>query len=159
MPDANNHVVLPIGTLEYPVEQGGLAILQISAQRVRADIRDLHHARKLTVNKQRRLDDAVDAGPESAALVIPLHQVSVPPGDSRVVVVNQQTVCLVLRRADVLQEELESGYDLLKGLLIGGLLASHWVEVNLVDALGKQTGESPPRDAARNLDSQRPSFI
>ena len=66
------------------------------------------------------------------------------PGDGRVVVVYQQTICLVLWRADVLQEELESGYYLLEGLLLSRLLASHGVEMNLVNALGKQAGKAPP---------------
>ena len=76
--------------------------------------------------------------------MVALHQISMSPGDGRVVVVYQQTICLVLWRADVLQEELESGYYLLEGLLLSRLLASHGVEMNLVNALGKQAGKAPP---------------
>lgn len=106
MADTHGDFADPVGAAEYWPEKPSLVVLQISAQCVGAEIRDLNHAGQLAVNEHWCLDDAVDACPECPGGMERAHHAGVLPGHGLVVVVDEQPV-VALGRGRALEVPLE----------------------------------------------------
>ena len=126
MTDAHGGVADPVSAREDRPEQARLAVLQIAAQGIGAEIRDLDHAGQLAVDEHGCFDDAVDARPGCSGGVEGPHHADVHAGRGLVVVVHQQPVIALGAGAgatgpQVPEVPLEPGDDLLERLGLGAL--------------------------------------
>lgn len=63
VPNSNDGIISSIGSLVNLVEQRLLAVLQVSAECIGAQIRNLDHFSKLAIHEQGRFNDIVDLRP------------------------------------------------------------------------------------------------
>ena len=73
MSHTDNLITASIRSLKDMVKQAGFPVLQITAQRIAAQIRDLNHTGKLAVNEQWRLNYSCLVCPQCPLLMKPLH--------------------------------------------------------------------------------------
>jgi|GEM_PF-5048984 len=74
MPDPNNHTFLSICSTKDHIKQFRFVIFEVSSQGITAQISNLYHAGKLTVNEQRGLNNMIDLCPKRTIFMKFFHQ-------------------------------------------------------------------------------------
>ncbi len=152
MTNPNGDSTSAVRALENRPKECRLVVLNVTTERVAAEIGELNHPRELTIDKKGCFDDSKDVGPKSPVLVKVAHHFGVFRSDGLIIVVDQDSENPVLDVwAQIRKVQLEARDYLLKSLLTDIALHYCRIEVFLVDALRKKSCKGPTRHALSDL--------